>query len=51
MTLGLCDKILAEVTIYSVRFTLHYNEFIHERHDHLHIHKTTTFILDQLYSQ
>ncbi len=31
--------------------TLHYNEFIHERHDHFHIHNTTTFIFYKIYSQ
>jgi hypothetical protein len=37
--------------VYFLRITLHYNEFIHERHDHFHIHKMTTFILYKLYSQ
>jgi hypothetical protein len=29
--------------------SLHYNEFIHENYDHLHIHKMTTFIFLQKY--
>jgi hypothetical protein len=36
--MSVAENITSEV------ITLHYNEFIHENYDHLHIHKTTTFI-------